>query len=92
MKKRKDNSYVSLAYPPKEYYPLPALVKKLLLTDYTKEEIDTYYKNIECAKDLNVCVECGQSVLWSSEHREEHIKEYSISALCKHCQDKVFGA
>lgn len=92
MKKRKDNNYVSLAYPPKEYYPLPDKVKALLLTNYSKEEIDTYYRQIEYAKDLNICLECGQGVIFNEEHREEHIKEYSISALCKHCQEKIFGA
>lgn len=89
---RKKHDYVSLAYPPKEYYPLPTEVRELLLVKETEEQITSYFEQIEFCKELNICMECGQGVVFNSENREEHLKEYTISALCKHCQEKIFGA
>lgn len=83
--------HVSVAYPPKEYYPLPRDLRRKLTLRESKEEIDDFFSQIELCKELNICMECGQGVVFNNENREEHLKEYSISALCKHCQEKIFG-
>jgi hypothetical protein len=77
---------------PKEVYKLHPDIKKLLMADETKEEVDAYFEHIEACKCFSLCSDCGQVVDFGDErYKEEHIKEYSISALCISCQEKAFG-
>lgn len=43
---------------------------------------------IEQAKDDGVCNICGEPILSFKDERSK--TEYSISAMCQHCQDEVF--
>lgn len=76
---------------PKSYYKLSPEIMELLRPTETEEEVNAYFEHIEYCIGLNICSECGQGVIITDDNREEHIKEYGISGLCKACQIKVFG-
>lgn len=78
--------YKDLQYPP----ITPELKQELLIRE-SKEEIEIYFENIDMCKELGICVDCGQPVLFNTHKNKEYAKEYSVSGLCKSCQDKVFG-
>lgn len=81
-----------MAYPPKVYYPLDPSIKELLCATETKEEIDAYFEHIYHCIGQEICSECGRPVnLSRDDYRAEHIKEYTISGLCKECQELAFG-
>lgn len=81
-----------MPFAPKEYYPLHEDIKKLLLADETKEEVDAYFEHIAHCVNLEICASCGHALDYENDnYRAEHHKEYSISGLCIHCQIKAFG-
>jgi hypothetical protein len=48
-------------------------------------------KRSRCLDD-EVCISCGSSVCTATGFRDHgSVKEYHISALCQHCQDRIFG-
>ena len=78
-------------YPPKAVYKISDELRIMLQADETEEECDAYFADLELCKELQICADCGEPVEFNEEYRKEHIKEYSISALCVKCQEKAFG-
>lgn len=65
-----------------------AKVKQIVdLLDKISE--DNYGRSYSRSLNENICVMCGEA---ATEFKDElSRKEYSISAMCQSCQDKVFG-
>lgn len=80
-----------LATKPKEWYRLPREIMDLLKPTETEEEVTAYFEDIRYCIELNICTDCGQGVIFNDTNRDEHVKEYGISGLCKACQIKAFG-
>jgi hypothetical protein len=81
-----------MPHKPRDNYELPLELKARLFMDESKEEIDAYFEHIYHCIGQEVCADCGHAIdTESEEYRAEHIKEYSISGLCKKCQVLAFG-
>lgn len=77
----------------KKEYSLSPTVREFLTATETKEEVDAYFEHIYHCIGEEICADCGQPVNLDGEfYRAEHVKEYSISGLCRECQIKAFGA
>jgi hypothetical protein len=72
-------------------YRLDPSIKALLRPTETEVEVDAYFNDLALCVELGICADCGEPVIFDEEYRDEHIKEYGISALCKLCQIKEFG-
>ena len=93
MTKRKirPNEEGKLETNPQGHYKISPAMKAVLRSAETDEEVTEYFENVKYCIELNLCVDCGQDVSFTGACRDEHVKEYSISGLCKACQIKAFG-
>lgn len=76
----------------KDYYPISDAERYLITVEETAEEIEAYFAYLEACKHYQCCSECGQLVEeFDKTWTKDEIREYSISALCKDCQRRLFG-
>lgn len=56
-------------------------IEKLLFSVMKKERVECIHEN--------KCIACNNSITGFKDETSK--KEFTISALCQHCQDEVFG-